>query len=117
MLVPSSSVPVAATVGITSSASTVGASVLPPPAVVPTEGVSHLPDVNVSQADELDIPLADLFGVPGLSGVPEPFVFAAPISRGGEDLPPGRGGNATSSGAVTRVRPSFPPFCMILDSP
>ena len=61
MLVPSSSsVPVAATDVIASSASPVGTSVLSSPgegssAVVPTEGVSHTPGVNVSQADELDI--------------------------------------------------------------
>ena len=88
--------PVIATVGVTSSASPVGASILLPSAVVPSDAV------NVPEADELDIPLADSFAVPGLSVVPDPFVFAAPIPRGGENLPPGLERIATSSGAVTQ---------------
>ena len=54
----------------------------------PTAGVLT-GGVDDCQADVLDSPLADLFAAPDQSTVAAAFVFAAPIPRGGEDIPPG----------------------------
>ena len=89
--------PVVAPIGIASTAFPDRVFAPPPTAGVPTGGVDD------SQADDLDIPLADLFAGPGQSSVAAAFVFAAPIPGGGEDIPPGFGGNETASRAVTPV--------------
>ena len=82
--------------GIASSAVPGRAFASPPTAGVLTGGVDDCP------ADDLDISLADLFAAPDQSSAAA-FVFAAPIPRGGDDIPPGIGGNRTISRAVTPV--------------